>query len=132
MHGVGVHNPGHLALASAHVRRRDVPLRAHQHADLGGITTGEILQLPDRERLRITEDPPLGSPIRDANHRAFPGHPHRQGADFIKRHAWMITNPALGRAERGVMVDAIAGEDTDRAIVHCHGKVNGEFALGGA
>ena len=30
------------------------------------------------------------------------------------------------------MVDAIAGEDTHRAIVHCHRKVNGEFAFGGA
>jgi hypothetical protein len=29
VHGVRVHDPGHLALAGPHVRRRDVPLRAH-------------------------------------------------------------------------------------------------------
>src|SRR6266508_2207922 len=42
----------------------------------------------------------------------------------------MVTNPAFGRAERGVVMDAIASKDPHRAIVHLHWKVNSQFAFG--
>src|SRR3989304_3339424 len=45
VHAVGIHDPGHDAGVRAHVRRRDVAIRAEEDADLGGVAAGEALQL---------------------------------------------------------------------------------------
>ena len=40
----------------------------------------------------------------------------------------MVADAALGRAAAQVVLDAVAGEDLDRPVVHLHGEVNGELA----
>ena len=40
----------------------------------------------------------------------------------------MVADAALGRAATQVVLDAVAGEDLDRAVVHLHGEVDGQLA----
>ena len=100
--------------------------------DLGGVAPGQVLQLRLGEEFRIDGDAALGSAVRQADHRAFPGHPHRQGLDFLERHILVIANAALGRSRSGVVLDAVPGKDLDRTVVHLDRKADGHLALADA
>ena len=61
-HAVGVHDPGHDLRVGAHVRRRDVFVRADEDADLGGEASCQALQLAVAESFGSTITPPLAPP----------------------------------------------------------------------
>ena len=61
---------------------------------------------------------------------AFPGHPGRERRDFVERHVRVIADAALGRSERDVVLNAIAGEDFDLAVVHLHRTRDDNLPLG--
>jgi hypothetical protein len=42
----------------------------------------------------------------------------------------MVADAALRGTARGVVVDAVAREDANRAVVHLHGEVHDEFPTG--
>ena len=46
-----------------------------------------------------------------------------------RRHVLVIADAALGRAAAEVVLDPIAREDLDRAVVHLHREVDGQLAL---
>ena len=61
--GVGVHEPRHLALAGAHVGRRDVLLGADDRDELGGVAAREALELADAvARSASQRTPPFAPP----------------------------------------------------------------------
>ena len=78
--------------------------------------------------LRIDDHATLAAAVRDADHRALPGHPHREGLDLVERHVLVIADAALGRAAAEVVLDAVAGEHLDRSVVHVDREVDGELA----
>src|SRR6185436_5470550 len=54
----------------------------------------------------------------NVRHRALPRHPRGQRGHLVERDAGVIADAALGRSERDVVLDAVAGEDFDLAVVH--------------
>jgi hypothetical protein len=45
VHADGVHDPGHNTLVGAYVRGGDVLVGADEDADLGGVATGQVLEV---------------------------------------------------------------------------------------
>ena len=72
--------------------------------------------------------PPLPPPYGMPDDRALPGHPHREGLDLVERDVLVVADAALGRAAAEVVLDAVAGEDLDGAVVHVDREVDGELA----
>ena len=128
VHGVGVHHPGHDLGVGVDVRRRDVLLGADEDLDLGEEPAGQALELLLAELLRVDDDAALAAAVRDADDRALPGHPHREGLDLVERDVLVVADAALGRPAAQVVLDAVAGEDLDRPVVHVDREVDGELA----
>jgi hypothetical protein len=61
---------------------------------------------------------------------AFPRHPGCQRGHFVERDAGVIADAALRRAERDVVLHAVAGEDFDLAVVHLNRTRHGDLSLG--
>src|SRR5678816_613728 len=66
---------------------------------------------------------------RDADRRAFPGHPAGQRLDLVERHGGVEADAALGRPARDAVLDAVAFEDLVAAIIHTRGNRDDELAL---
>ena len=64
--------------------------------------------------------PPFAAAERNVDDRAFPGHPGRQGANFIERHVGGESDAAFRRSAGDGMLDAIAGEDFEAAVIELH------------
>jgi len=126
MHRVGVHHPGHDLRRRVDVGGRDVSLGADEDADLGRVAPGERLELLERELLGVDDDAALAAAVRDPDDRALPGHPHGEGLDLVDADVLVIADAALGRATTEVVLDAVAGEDADRPVVHLDREGHGE------
>ena len=125
MDGIGVHHPGHGLFVGAHVRRHDIDLFADERDHFLGVTAGQPFQFGEGEFARVAGDAALGAAVGQAGQRAFPAHPHGQRRHLAEAHIRMITQAALGRAERQMMLHPVAGEDLRPAIVHVHGQGDG-------
>src|SRR5207342_758976 len=123
VHRVGVHDPGHRLGVRVHVRGGDVPLRPDDDADLGRVTPGQALELLVGQLLRVDDDATLATAVRDADDCALPGHPHREGLDLVEGHVLVVADAALGWSPAEVVLDAVAGEDLDAAVIHLHREV---------
>ena len=132
VHGVGVHDPGHGLLVGAHVGRGNVFLRADELDQLGGVAAGHALQLALRHLSGIADDAALGAAEGDVDDGALPGHPAGQRAHFVERDVGRVADAALAGAARDGVLDAVAGEDFDGAVVHADGDVDGDLADGRA
>ena len=128
VHRVRVHDPGHDLGVGVDVRRGDVALGADEDADLGREAAGQALQLAQRELLGIDDHAALAAAVGDVHHRALPGHPHGQGLDLVEGHVLVVADAALGRAAAEVVLDAVAGEDLDAAVVHLDREVDDQLA----
>ena len=74
--------------------------------------------------------PPLPPPNGQLGDGALPRHPRRERRDLVQRHAGVIPDTALRRAERDVVLDAVAGEDLDLAVVHQNRARHRDLSLG--
>ena len=108
VHGIGVHEPRHHLLVGAHVGRHHVGVRTDERDHLLHVAARQVLQLVPRQRARIDRDAALGAAIGQAGQRAFPAHPDRQRRDLADIDAEREARAALGRAERQVVLHAIA------------------------
>ena len=86
------------------------------------------LELLERELLGVDDDAALAAAVGDADDRALPGHPHREGLDLVERDVLVVADAALGRAAAEVVLDAVAGEHLDGAVVHLDREVDRELA----
>ncbi len=118
VHAVGVHDPRHHLLVGVDVRRRDVLLGTDGVDDLGDVAARQRLELAARHLRGVADDAALAAAERDPGDRALPRHPRGECRDLVERHARVIADAALGGAERDVVLNAIAGEDFDPAVVH--------------
>ena len=129
VHRHRVHDPGHHLGVGPHVRGGDVGFRADHRLDLGGEAAGQALQLLAAHRARIAGHAALRAAEGDLDQRALPGHPHGECADVIEIGLRVEAETALGRAAGHVVLDAVAREHADRAVVQLHGEVDRELAL---
>ena len=79
---------------------------------------------------RIAGHAALRAAERHIDQGAFPGHPHRQRADVVEVRRRMEPQAALGRTARHVVLDAIAREDLDGAVVALDREADRVLALG--
>ncbi len=70
-----------------------------------------------REHIGIADHAALGAAEGNVHHRALPGHPRGQRADFIKRHIRREPDAALGGASRDGVLDAVSGEYFQASVV---------------
>ena len=130
MHRVRVHDPRHRLRVRVHVRCGDVPVRADEKLDLRRVATRERFELLGAHRLRVADDAALRAPVRDADDRALPGHPHRERLHLVEGDRRVVADAALPRAAGGVVLHAVPGEHLDDPVRHAHGEMHGELALG--
>ena len=129
MHGVSVHHPGHGLFVGAHVGSHDVNLRADEGNHFLGVTAGEAFELGLAEVSGIAGDTAFGAAVGQTGEGAFPTHPHGEGSDLAEGDFRMVTETTLGRTEREVMLDAVAGENLGGAVVAMDGEGDGHGAL---
>ena len=95
-----------------------------------GVAAGHALDFAHRHLVRIANHAALGAAEGNVDHGALPGHPAGQGADFVERDVGRVADAALGRAARDGVLHAESGEDFEVAVIHLHGDVDREFAVG--
>ena len=132
VHGIGVHHPGHHLLVGAQVGCGHVALRAQVGQQLGGVAAGNGLEFASAELLRVADHAALGSAKGDVDHRALPGHPTGQGADFVQRHIGGKADAALARPAHEGVLHPVADKNLDRPVVHHHWDVDRDFFGRGA
>ena len=112
-----IRDPGHLALARAHVGGGNV-LRGVDHIALDQLvceTAGDQFQLVFVIVARINAQPAFGAPERRFDQRAFIGHQRRQRLYLVLVHAGAVPDAALDRLHVFGMDRAIAGKGLDTA-----------------
>jgi len=130
VHGVGVHDPGHGLFVGAHVGGGDIFFRSDEFDEFGGVAAGHALEFALGHFFGVADDATLGSAEGDVDDGALPGHPGGEGADFVERDVGGVADAAFSGAAGDGVLDAVAGEDFDGAIVHADGDVHDEFAGG--
>src|SRR5271157_424214 len=130
VHGVCIHDPSHGLLVGADVGSGNVALWAKPIRKFSGVAAGEALKFPAGQFAGIADDAAFGAAERNVHHGALPGHPGREGADFIEADVGSKTDAALaGTSDRG-MKDAVTDENFELAVVHADGDVKGDFLIG--
>ncbi len=111
-----VDDPGHLALAGAHVGGRHVLARVDQIplAELIGEAAGDQLHLVLVPLARIDPEPALRAAERHLDQAALVGHQRRQRLDLVLVHGHREADAALDRLHMLRMHAAIPGEGVDR------------------
>ena len=130
VHGVGVHDPGHGLLVGVDVGSGDVFFGADELDESCGVATGHAFEFTLGHGLGVTDDAAFGSAEGDIDDGAFPGHPGCEGADFVERDVGAVADAALAGAAGDGVLDAVAGEDFDAAVIHGDGDVDDDFAGG--
>ncbi len=130
--GVLVHHPAHHLRVGADVRGGDVLARADIAPHLLHPAAAQALLLGDGEGGGVNGHAALAAAQGDIGDGALPGHPHRQGAHGVERLGGVEADAALVGAAGVVVLDAVAEEEPERAIVHAHRELELELAGGPA
>jgi hypothetical protein len=124
---VRVHEPGHGLLVGADIGRRDVLLRADDRANFAGVPAGHPLELGLAVEPGVDRDATLCAAVRNADQRALPRHPHREGPHLIDVGRRVIADAALCRTTREVVLDPIAAQHLDVAVVAAQRNAHGHL-----
>ena len=89
---------------------------------------GHALELALGHGLRITDDSALGSAEGDVDDGALPGHPGGEGADLVKGDVGGVADATFGGAAGDRVLDTIAGEHFDGAVIHAYGDVDDDLS----
>ena len=127
MHRVGVHHPRHGLFAGADVRCGNIALRPQPFRQFRGVPPRQSLYFSARQLARVTNHSALCAPKRDVHDRAFPGHPSRQSAHFVKRYVRSEANPAFSRPPHIRMQHPVTGENFQLPVIHAHRNVQRDF-----
>ena len=106
-HGVGVD-----------VGRRHVGLGADEVGNLLNESPAEPFQLHWRKLFGIDDNAALAAAERQADRRTLERHPEGQRLDLRPIDVGMIADAALGWPTGVVVANTVAGEDTQRTVVH--------------
>ena len=98
--------------------QNNVLFRTDRVDDLRDVAARQRFDLAPGHLRRVADDAALAAAERDVRHGALPRHPGGQRRHFVERDAGVIADAALRRPERDVVLNAVAGEDFDLAVVH--------------
>ena len=110
-------------------RRRHVAVGAEDVHDPRGVAARDALELTLRQLARIADHAALAAAERHVDDGALPRHPRGQRGDLIEGHAGMVADTALGRSQRDVVLDTVAREHLDLAVVALDGARHGDLPL---
>lgn len=96
--------------------------------DLGRVAAGDPFELGGRIVARINPHTALRSTMCNVNQGALPRHPHRERTNFVEVYLRAVAPSALGRSARVVVLEAVADQDLDLAVVAPQRNADGELA----
>src|SRR5262245_37413234 len=126
-HRVGVHDPCHRLRIGVHVGRCDITIGTDHQKDLGGIAPCEPLQFTLRHCCRVAHDATLSTTVGDVGGSTFPCHERSECLHLVQRDVGVIAYSAFGWSASDVVLNPVAIEDSDRAIVHTDRQRNDEL-----
>src|SRR5881396_3502584 len=126
-----VQDPRHHLCVGVHVGRRDIAVGAEHNGDALGEAPGEALELELGEFLRVHRHAALGAAEGDVHQRRLPRHDRREAQHFVVVRIGMVADPPFAGTARPVVLDAIAREHLDTAVIHPHGNLDLHLAEGG-
>ena len=100
--------------------------------DVCGVAAGEAVEFALAELGRIALDAALGAAERKVQQGVFPRHQGGEGADFVEIGKGVVADATLVGASGSVMLDPVAVENLDGAVVHADGHLDSKFAPGAA
>ena len=128
-HADRVGDPGHGLSVGVDVRRWDIPLRADDGHDHGRKAARHTTNLIFGHLHRVAPHPTFGPAVGDIHHSTLPGHQGRQRSDLAEVHVRVITDAALARSSGTGVLDAVARENLDQAVVHHDRHGHRQFPL---
>jgi len=115
-----VQNPGHHLRVGVDVGGGDVAVGAEHDRDALREAARQALQLELGQLLRVHGDAALGASEGDVHESRLPRHDGREAEHFVVVRIRVVADPALAGSARAVVLDAVAGEHLDAAVVHAH------------
>ena len=126
---IGVHEPRHDLLVRPHVGAHDVGMRTDERNHFLHVTPRDGFELVPRKLGGIARNAAFGAAVGQIGERAFPAHPHGERRGFSHGKTGRETGAALGRAKRQVVLNAIALESLNAAVVHVNRERDRDGAL---
>ena len=120
-----VHHPRHRLRVRVHVRRGDVAVDAEDVRD----HPREAALLRLAHQVRLTLDATLRAAERKVGDRRLPRHQRGERAHLVDVGLRVVTDAALVRAARAVVLHAVAVEHHEPAVVHANGNLNRQLAV---
>src|SRR5690606_28174739 len=91
----------------------------------------QALELPEAQQGGVALDAPFGAAVGHVHEGRLPGHEARQGAHLVEVDLRMITQSAFVGATGVVVLDAIAAEVADAAVIHLDVQLDAQLPLRG-
>jgi hypothetical protein len=120
------------AIVRVHIGRGDVTVGSEDVADRLGEAPREPLLLAEAHHFRIALHAALRASERNVDHRGLPGHQGRKRAHLVEVGVRVVADAALVGTAGGVVLDAVAGEDLEVAVVHANRHLHGQLPVGRA
>ena len=130
VHRVGVHDPGHGLLVGAYVGGGNIFFRADEFDEFGGVAAGHALEFALGHLLGSQMMPPLAPPKGMLTTAHFQVIQEARARTSSRETSGRVADAAFGGAAGDGVLDAVAGEDFDGAVVHGDGDVDDDFAGG--
>ena len=125
---VFVQHPRHHLRVGIHVGCGNVAIWTEEKRNAASELSRDGFQLALREVARPDLNAALRSPERDVEQRRLPSHGSRQPQHFLFVGFGVVAHPALAWSSGSVVLNAIAAEDLEPAIVHTHRHFDGNGA----
>ena len=130
VHGIGIHDPRHGLLVGVHVGSGNIFFRPDEFEQLSGVAARHTFEFAARHFLGIADDAALGSAKWNVDDSALPRHPAGECADFVESNVRAIADAAFGRSASDGMLDTVAGENFQLAIVELDRDMNDDLPVG--
>ncbi len=128
--GVGVHGPGHGLAVGADVGRGDVKIGADVAAEREEEAAGDALELGLGEVAGVALHAALAATVGEPHQRALPGHHGGERLAVIEGDIFVVADAALEGPQDVRVLDAVALEEADVAVIHAHREVDDDLVLG--
>ena len=113
-----VHHPCHHLSVRSHVRGGDVAIWTQDDGNAVDEGTRDSLVLAERQVAWVHFHTALGPTERDVQERGLPRHGCREAEYLVLVGVRMVAHASLARPPRPIVLDAVAAEHLDVAVVH--------------
>ena len=130
LHGICIHYPAHYFGVGVDVGSGDILVGADYRRYHCRIASGHSLKLALGHLRRVAGYAALCAAVGDVGNGALYGHPSGECADFVHIDVGMKSYAALARTACARMLNAVACEHFQVAVIHADGEVDLQLLLG--